>query len=148
LVKFSGNFFQSPPFFFFSSYPIFSSFHLRIRECREIERERDETDNMRETDETEREAVHGKAVYGSSVTSLAGEKKVRAMRVLKAAVWVVVVAVAMGLMVGTFLMVAVEKAVVLVAVGGVLVLVLVVLMSRRSLSPSLSLSSFTSFPAT
>jgi hypothetical protein len=103
---------------------------------------------MRETDETEREAVHGKAVYGSSVTSLAGEKKVRAMRVLKAAVWVVVVAVAMGLMVGTFLMVAVEKAVVLVAVGGVLVLVLVVLMSRRSLSPSLSLSSFTSFPAT
>jgi hypothetical protein len=45
-----------------------------------------ETDNMRETDETEREAIHGKAVYGSSVTSLAGEKKVRAMRVLKAAV--------------------------------------------------------------
>jgi hypothetical protein len=45
-------------------------------------------------------------------------------------------------------MVAVEKAVVLVAVGGVLALVLVALMSRRSLPPSLSLSSFTSFPAT
>jgi hypothetical protein len=45
-------------------------------------------------------------------------------------------------------MVAVEKAVVLVAVGGVLALVLVALMSRRSLSPSLFLSSFTSFPAT
>ncbi|XP_059437135.1 uncharacterized membrane protein At1g16860 [Corylus avellana] len=66
----------------------------------------------------------GKAVYGSAVTSLAGEKKVRAMRVPKAAVWVVVVAVAMGLLVGAFLMVAVKKAVVLVAVGGVLVLVL------------------------
>jgi hypothetical protein len=68
-------------------------------------------------------------VYGSSVTSLAREKKVRAMRVPKAAVLVVVVvvvvAVAMGLMVGALLMVAVKKAVVLVAVGGVLVLVLV-----------------------
>jgi hypothetical protein len=67
----------------------------------------------------------GKAVYGSSVTSLAGEKKVRAMRLPKAAVWVVVVAVAMGLLVGAFLMVAVKKAVVLVAVGGAVVLVLV-----------------------
>jgi hypothetical protein len=57
-------------------------------------------------------------VYGSSETSLAGEKKVRAMRVPKAAVWVVVVmvAVAMGLLVGAFLMVAVKKAMVLVAV--------------------------------
>jgi hypothetical protein len=56
-------------------------------------------------------------VYGSSETSLAGEKKVRAMRVPKAAVWVVVVvAVAMGLLVGTFLMVAVKKAMVLVVV--------------------------------
>jgi hypothetical protein len=60
-------------------------------------------------------------VYGSSVTSLAGEKKVRAMRVPKAAVVI-------GLMVGALLMVAVKKAVVLVAVGGVLVLVLVAVM--------------------
>jgi hypothetical protein len=43
------------------------------------------------------------------VTNLAGEKKVRGMRVPKAAVWVVVVAVAMGLLVGAFLMVAVKK---------------------------------------
>lgn len=49
----------------------------------------------------------------------------RGMRLPKAAVWVVVVAVAMGLLVGAFLMVAVKKAVVLVAVGGVVVLVLV-----------------------
>lgn len=41
--------------------------------------------------------------------------------VSKAAVWVFVVAVAMGLLVGAFLMVAVKKAVVLVAVGGVMV---------------------------
>jgi hypothetical protein len=40
-------------------------------------------------------------------------------------VWEVVVAVAMGLLVGAFLMVAVKKAVVLVAVVGVLVLVAV-----------------------
>ena len=46
--------------------------------------------------------------------------------VSKAAVWVFVVAVAMGLLIGAFLMVAVKKAVVLVAVGGVLVPVVAV----------------------
>ncbi|KAG2688503.1 hypothetical protein I3760_09G098300 [Carya illinoinensis] len=63
----------------------------------------------------------GKAVYGPSVTSLAADKvrRVGSMAVPKAAVWVVIVAVAMGLLVGAFLMVAVKKAVVLVAVGGV-----------------------------
>ena len=69
----------------------------------------------------------GKAVYGSAVTSLGSGAEVRVgIGVSKAAVWVFVVAVAMGLLVGAFLMVAVKKAVVLVAVGGVLVPVVVV----------------------
>ncbi|KAB1221747.1 hypothetical protein CJ030_MR2G011849 [Morella rubra] len=65
----------------------------------------------------------GKLVYGSAVTNLAGEKLrgVGSIAVPKAAVWVLIVAVAMGLMVGAFLLVAVKKAVVLVAVGGVVV---------------------------
>jgi hypothetical protein len=120
-----GKFFCISPFFLLLILSHFFFFSSGARERVQRARER-ETNNMRETDEIEREkAVHGKAVYGSSVTSLAGEKKVRVMRVLKAAVWVVVVAVAMGLLVGAFLMVAVKKAVVLVVVGGVVVLVLV-----------------------
>jgi hypothetical protein len=69
----------------------------------------------------------GKAVYGSAVTSLGSGAEVRVgIGVSKAAMWVFVVAVAMGLLVGAFLMVAVKKAVVLVAVGGVLVPVVLV----------------------
>jgi hypothetical protein len=66
-------------------------------------------------------------VYGSAVTSLGSGAEVRVgIGVSKAAMWVFVVAVAMGLLVGAFLMVAVKKAVVLVAVGGVLVPVVLV----------------------
>ena len=64
----------------------------------------------------------GKPSYGAAVTSLGSGAEVRVgIGVSKAAVWVFVVAVAMGLLVGAFLMVAVKKAVVLVAVGGVIV---------------------------
>lgn len=59
-----------------------------------------------------------KAAYGSSVTSLGEDVKV-GFRVSRAVVWVVMVVVAVGVMVGAFLMVAVKKAVVLVAVGAV-----------------------------
>ena len=66
----------------------------------------------------------GKAVYGSAVTSLAEEVKV-GFRVSRAVVWVFLVVVAMGLLVGVFLMVAVKKAVILVALGAVIVPVVV-----------------------
>ncbi|KAG6755821.1 hypothetical protein POTOM_039227 [Populus tomentosa] len=61
-----------------------------------------------------------KALYGSAVTSLADDVKV-GLRVSRPVVWVVMVVVLMGLLVGAFLMVAVKKAVILVAVGAVLV---------------------------
>ncbi|XWS19345.1 hypothetical protein CRYUN_Cryun31cG0007400 [Craigia yunnanensis] len=63
-------------------------------------------------------AVSGKAGYGSGVTSL-GEGVRFGFRVSKAVVWVMMVVVAMGLLVGTFLMVAVKKVLVLGAVGAV-----------------------------
>ncbi|KAJ6935004.1 hypothetical protein NC652_010100 [Populus alba x Populus x berolinensis] len=61
-----------------------------------------------------------KALYGSAVTSVAGDVKV-GFRVSRPVVWVVMVVVVMGLLVGAFLMVAVKKAVILLAVGAVLV---------------------------
>ncbi|KAJ6706744.1 hypothetical protein OIU85_027130 [Salix viminalis] len=61
-----------------------------------------------------------KALYGSAVTSLADDVEV-GFRVSRPVVWVVVVVVVMGLLVGAFLMVAVKKAVILLAVGAVLV---------------------------
>lgn len=63
-------------------------------------------------------AASGKAGYGPGVTSL-GEGMRFGFRVSKAVVWVVMVVVAMGLLVGAFLMVAVKKVVVLGAVGAV-----------------------------
>lgn len=69
----------------------------------------------------------GKAVYGSAVTSLTEDVKV-GFRVSKAVVWVFMVVVAMGLLVGAFLMVAVKKAVILVSVAGILVPVVVLIM--------------------
>ncbi|XP_050108525.1 uncharacterized membrane protein At1g16860-like isoform X2 [Malus sylvestris] len=66
-----------------------------------------------------------KVLYGSSVTTLSEEVKVE-FRVSKVAVWVLMVVAAMGLLVGGFLMVAVKKWVMLVAVALFLVPVLVV----------------------
>ncbi|KAM5588838.1 putative membrane protein [Rosa sericea] len=67
-----------------------------------------------------------KVVYGSAVTALSDDVKVN-FRVSKAVVWVFMVVVAMGLLVGGFLMVAVKKWVILVAVALVLVPVGVVI---------------------
>ncbi|KAJ8775427.1 hypothetical protein K2173_023192 [Erythroxylum novogranatense] len=61
-----------------------------------------------------------KVLYGSAVTTLTDNAKVR-FRVSRAVMWVVTVVVAMSLLIGVFLMVAVKKAVILVAVGGILV---------------------------
>lgn len=61
-----------------------------------------------------------KAVYGSSVTSLGDEVKL-GFRVSRVAMWVFLVVVVMGLVVGAFLMAAVKKPVILVAVAAVLV---------------------------
>ncbi|XVF27976.1 hypothetical protein REPUB_Repub14bG0155800 [Reevesia pubescens] len=65
-------------------------------------------------------AVSGKTGYGPGVTSL-GEGVRFGFRVSKAVIWAVMVVVAMGLLVGAFLMVAVKKVVVLGAVGAVVV---------------------------
>ncbi|KAF4399520.1 hypothetical protein G4B88_022603 [Cannabis sativa] len=75
----------------------------------------------------EHAASTGKAVYGTAVTSLSEGVKV-GFRVSKAVVWVFLVVVAMGLLVGAFLMVAVKKAVILIAVAGVLAPVMVLIM--------------------
>lgn len=64
----------------------------------------------------------GKAVYGSSVTSLGEEVKV-GFRVSRAVIWVFMVVVAMCLLVGVFLMVAVKKAIILFALCAIIVIV-------------------------
>ncbi|KAG8385797.1 hypothetical protein BUALT_Bualt03G0082600 [Buddleja alternifolia] len=61
-----------------------------------------------------------KAIYGSAVTSLVEELKL-GFRVSRVAMWVFLVVVVMGLVVGAFLMAAVKKPVILVAVVAVLV---------------------------
>ncbi|XP_071713889.1 uncharacterized membrane protein At1g16860-like [Rutidosis leptorrhynchoides] len=64
----------------------------------------------------------GKTVYGSAVTTL-GYNDVRlGFKVSKTLMWMLLVIVVIGLMVGTFLMVAVKKPVILVAVVAVIVL--------------------------
>ncbi|XP_057544508.1 uncharacterized membrane protein At1g16860-like [Amaranthus tricolor] len=63
----------------------------------------------------------GKMVYGSSVTSLGNGGVKYGLRVSKAAMWILVIVVLMGLLVGVFLMVAVKKALILVVVAAVLV---------------------------
>lgn len=68
-----------------------------------------------------------KAVYGSAVTSLSEEAKVR-FRVSRLAMWVVLLVLLMTVVVGAFLMVAVKKAVILVAVGGILAPLFVLLL--------------------
>ncbi|KAJ7946361.1 Ubiquitin-specific protease family C19 protein [Quillaja saponaria] len=72
----------------------------------------------------EQSSSTGKVTYGSSVTSLDDEVKV-GFRVSKAVVWVFLVVVAMALLVGVFLVVAVKKAVILVVVAAVIVPVVV-----------------------
>ncbi|MFQ6660181.1 hypothetical protein Gotur_028775 [Gossypium turneri] len=64
--------------------------------------------------------VSGKSVYGPAMTNLREGVKY-GFRVSKAMVWVVMVMVAMGLLVGAFLMVAIKKVLVLGAVGAVVV---------------------------
>ncbi|CAL5183967.1 unnamed protein product [Lathyrus oleraceus] len=68
----------------------------------------------------------GKAVYGSAVTSLGDEVKV-GFRVSRSVVWIFMVVVAMCLLVGVFLMVAVKKPVILFALGGIIVPVVVLI---------------------
>ncbi|KAA3478757.1 putative membrane protein isoform X2 [Gossypium australe] len=64
--------------------------------------------------------VSGKSVYGPAMTNLR-EGVNYGFGVSKAMVWVVMVVVAMGLLVGAFLMVAIKKVLVLGAVGAVVV---------------------------
>lgn len=71
-------------------------------------------------------STFNKAVYGTAVTSLGDEVKL-GFSVSKVAMWMFLVVVVMGLVVGVFLMAAVKKPVILVAVAAVLVPVLVIL---------------------
>lgn len=80
----------------------------------------------RRSGQLEQSGSMGKAVYGSAVTSLGEEVKV-GFRVSRSVVWVFMVVVAMCLLVGVFLMVAVKKNVILFALGGVIVPVLVLI---------------------
>ncbi|KAA8520165.1 hypothetical protein F0562_014421 [Nyssa sinensis] len=66
-----------------------------------------------------------KAVYGSAVTSLNEEVRL-GFKVSKPVMWVFLVVVVMGLVVGAFLTVAVKKAVILVAVAAILAPLMVV----------------------
>lgn len=66
-----------------------------------------------------------KAVYGTAVTSLGDEVKL-GFRVSRVAMWMFLVVVVMGLVVGVFLMAAVKKPVILVAVAAVLIPVVVI----------------------
>ncbi|KAH0681161.1 hypothetical protein MTR67_017040 [Solanum verrucosum] len=81
----------------------------------------------RRSGQLEPAASFKKVVYGSSVTSLNDEIKL-GFKVSKVAMWVFLVVVLMGLVVGAFLMVAVKKAVILVAVAGVLAPLVVILL--------------------
>ncbi|XP_050212393.1 uncharacterized membrane protein At1g16860 [Mercurialis annua] len=65
-------------------------------------------------------AASSKALYGSAVTSLTEDVKV-GIKVSRPVVWVVMVVAVMGLLVGAFLMIAVKKAIILVAVVALLV---------------------------
>ncbi|KAK9715049.1 hypothetical protein RND81_06G139800 [Saponaria officinalis] len=67
----------------------------------------------------------GKMMYGAAVTNMGKEKERYGMRVSRGVMWVFGIVVLMGLLVGVFLMVAVKKVVILVAVAAVLVPVLV-----------------------
>lgn len=81
----------------------------------------------RRSGQLEPAASFKKVVYGSSVTSLNDEIKL-GFKVSKVAMWVFLVVVLMGLVVGAFLMVAVKKAVILVAVAGILAPLVVILL--------------------
>lgn len=59
-------------------------------------------------------------MYGSAVTTLSEDVKI-GFKVSKAVVWVFLAVLVTGMLVGAFLMVAVKKAIILVAVAGLLV---------------------------
>ncbi|PHT31013.1 hypothetical protein CQW23_27350 [Capsicum baccatum] len=67
-----------------------------------------------------------KVVYGSAVTGLTDDVKIK-FKVSRVAMWVLVVVVLIGLMAGGFVMAAVKKSVILVGVGGVLAPIMVIL---------------------
>lgn len=70
----------------------------------------------------------GKTVYGSAVTTLGYDDVKLGFKVSKKLMWMLLVIAVIGLMVGTFLMVAVKKPLILVAVAAVLVLAVVVIL--------------------
>ncbi|CAH1448227.1 unnamed protein product [Lactuca virosa] len=70
----------------------------------------------------------GKTIYGSAVTTLGYDDVKLGFKVSKKLMWMLLVIAVIGLMVGTFLMVAVKKPLILVAVAGVLVLAVVVIL--------------------
>ncbi|KAA8515572.1 hypothetical protein F0562_018817 [Nyssa sinensis] len=81
----------------------------------------------RRSGQLEPPASLGKAVYGSAVTGLNEEVRLR-FKVSKPVMWVLLVVVVMGLVVGAFLTVAVKKLVILVAVAAILAPLVVVIL--------------------
>nr|XP_043623650.1 uncharacterized membrane protein At1g16860 [Erigeron canadensis] len=73
-------------------------------------------------------ATGGKTVYGSSVTTLGYDDVRLGFRVSRKLMWVLVVLLVIGLMVGAFLMVAVKKPVILIAAAAVLVPAMIVIL--------------------
>ncbi|XP_074270182.1 putative membrane protein At1g16860 [Silene latifolia] len=91
----------------------------------------------------------GKMVYGAAVTNMGKEKGGRyGVKVSKAIMWVFGILVLMGLLVGVFLMVAVKKPVILVAVIAVLVPVMAVLAWNYAWKKRAVLGYVTRFPDT
>ncbi|WJX27237.1 hypothetical protein P8452_16081 [Trifolium repens] len=80
----------------------------------------------RRSGQLEQTGSMGKTVYGSAVTSLGEEVKI-GFRVSRSVIWVFMVVVAMCLLVGVFLTVAVKKTVILFALGGIILPVLILI---------------------
>ncbi|KAH9609609.1 hypothetical protein KSS87_014081 [Heliosperma pusillum] len=91
----------------------------------------------------------GKMVYGAAVTNMGKEKGGKyGVRVSKGIMWVFGILVLMGLLVGVFLMVAVKKPVILVAVVAVLLPVMAVLAWNYAWKKRAVLGFVTTFPDT
>ncbi|GAU29892.1 hypothetical protein TSUD_379820 [Trifolium subterraneum] len=84
------------------------------------------TGASRRSGQLEQTGSMGKTVYGSAVTSLSEEVKI-GFRVSRSVIWVFMVVVAMCLLVGVFLTVAVKKTVILFALGGIIVPILLLI---------------------
>ncbi|XP_071697029.1 uncharacterized membrane protein At1g16860-like [Rutidosis leptorrhynchoides] len=90
----------------------------------------------------------GKTVYGSAVTTLGYDDVRLGFKVSKTLMWMLLVIAVIGLMVGTFLMVAVKKPLILVAVAAVTALAVVVMLWNCVCKKTTLLSYLRKYPDT